>query len=98
MAAGGGSYTEHMKSYQDNWIKKKPSPHSQIGIGTGKGRHVHQRSQNGGSGGVRPKRSVSLAWEKKGLVGRWTHLKYAKFGKLIVTLRKHLVCPTPKLT
>ena len=54
-----------------------------LGVGPGADRHMCHRSQNGTGGGAGPKRLVSLAWGKKGLVGRGTHPKHQKFGRLI---------------
>ena len=55
---------------------------------------MHHRSQNGMGGGTGPERPVSLAWGKKGLVGRGTHLK-CESGKLIGHFEK---APGPSYT
>ena len=51
---------------------------SQVGCETREGRHLSDRSQNDGSGGAGPEKLVSLTWEKKRWVGRWTHPKCTK--------------------
>ena len=49
-------------------------------MGAEEDKHTCNRSRNGAGGGAGPEGPVSLAWGKKGLVGRWTHLKCAQVG------------------
>ena len=72
IVASEGSYTVFMNS---------PPPglsSTTLMLGPGEDRHMCQRSQNGSKRGAGPKRPVSVAWGKMGLVGRWIHPKHRR--------------------